>query len=254
MPKKPYTKAFLSLCQSVTAKRPKTVITHILRHGQITTEDLKNLYGYNHPPRAARDVKEHGIPIERVTVTGSDGRKIAAYRFGDPSALTVRRYGGRTGLSKQIKEALIAKYGCRCFIYLEEMPEASLQIDHRVPFEVGGESEAMSPEEFMLLSGSANRAKSWSCEHCENWTRVKQRDICLSCYWAYPDNHTHMAMRQLRRVDLLWQGEETKQFEQLKADAAEAGLAIPDFVKEVLRRALISGDGQSANAKRISPA
>jgi len=63
-----------------------------------------------------------------------------------------------------------------------------------------------------------------------------------------------MAMRQLRRVDLLWQGEETKQFEQLKADAAEAGLAIPDFVKEVLRRALISGDGQSANAKRISPA
>jgi hypothetical protein len=50
----------------VTAKRPKTVIGHILKHGQITTEELKNLYGYNHPPRAARDVKEHGIPIERV--------------------------------------------------------------------------------------------------------------------------------------------------------------------------------------------
>ena len=240
MPKKDYPKEFLDLCQSVTAKRPKTVITHILKHGQITTEELKNLYGYNHPPRAARDVKEHGIPIERITVVGTDGRKIAAYRFGDTTNLKVRRFDGRTGLSKQIKDALIAKYGCRCFIYLEEMPEAALQIDHRVPFEVAGESEAMSPEDFMLLCGSANRAKSWSCEHCENWRSQKDRKVCLTCYWAYPENHTHVAMKQLRRVDLLWQGDETEQYERLKADAAEAGMAIPDFVKEVLRKAIVS--------------
>lgn len=238
MPKKNYPKEFLDLCQSVTAKRPKTVITHILKHGQITTEELKNLYGYNHPPRAARDVKEHGIPIERITVVGTDGRKIAAYRFGDTTNLKVRRFDGRTGLSKQIKDALIAKYGCRCFIYLEEMPEAALQIDHRVPFEVAGESEAMSPEDFMLLCGSANRAKSWSCEHCENWRSQKDREVCLTCYWAYPENHTHVAMKQLRRVDLLWQGNDTEQYERLKADAAEAGMAIPDFVKEVLRSVL----------------
>jgi len=208
------------------------------RARQITTEELKNLYGYNHPPRAARDVKEHGIPIERVTVTGGDGRKIAAYRFGNTANLKVRRFDGRTGLSKQIKEALIAKYGCRCFIYLEEMPEAALQIDHRAPFEVAGESVTMSPNEFMLLCGSANRAKSWSCEHCGNWTKLKKRQVCLSCYWAYPENHSHIAMQQLRRVDLLWQGDETKQYERLKADAAEAGLAIPDFVKDVLRKTL----------------
>ena len=239
MPKQPkYPEAFLALCRSVTAKRPKTVIEHILKHGQITTEELKNRYGYNHPPRAARDVKEHGVPIERVTVTGSDGRKIAANRFGDPAAVKVRRFDGRTGLSKQIKDALIAKYGCRCFIYLEEMPEAALQIDHRVPFEVSGESETMAPEEFMLLCGSANRAKSWSCEHCENWRNLKQREICLSCYWAYPEKYTHVAMQQLRRVDLIWQGADTAQYERLKADAATAGMEIPDFVKEVLRKAL----------------
>ncbi len=239
MPRKPkYPEAFLALCRSVTAKRPKTVIEHILKHGQITTEELKNFYGYNHPPRAARDVKEHGIPIERVTVTGSDGRRIAAYRFGDPAVVKMRRFGGRTGLSKQIKDALIAKYGCRCFIYLEDMPEASLQIDHRVPFVVGGQSEAMAPEDFMLLCGSANRAKSWSCEHCENWRNFKQREICLNCYWAYPESHTHVAMQQLRRVDLIWQGAETVQYERLKADAASAGMEIPDFVKDVLRKAL----------------
>ena len=31
-------KEFLELLNSVTAKRPKTVIDHILKHGQITTE------------------------------------------------------------------------------------------------------------------------------------------------------------------------------------------------------------------------
>jgi len=109
-----YPKEFLDLCRSVTAKRARTVIDHILKHGQISTEELKNKYGYNHPPRAARDVKEHGIPLLRVTVVGSDGRKIAAYRFADPSNVKFRRLTGRTGLSKQVKQALIQKYGCRC--------------------------------------------------------------------------------------------------------------------------------------------
>lgn len=102
-----YPKEFLELCRSVTAKRPRTVIDHILKHGHISTEELKNIYGYNHPPRAARDVKEHGIPLERFTVVGSDGRKIAAYRFTNTEKIRFRRFGGRTGLSKQIKEKLI---------------------------------------------------------------------------------------------------------------------------------------------------
>lgn len=241
MPKGHYPEEFLALCRSVKAKRPRTVITHILKHGRITTEELKNLYGYNHPPRAARDVKEHGIPIERITVTGGDGRRIAAYRFGSPSSLKVRRLDGRTALSKQIKRALVEQHGCRCFIYLEEMPEAGLQIDHRVPFEVAGESETASPDQFMLLCASANRAKSWSCEHCDNWTKHKKRDVCEGCYWAYPENHTHVAMHPIRRVDLLWQGDETGQYERLKADAAEAGLAVPAFVKDVLRKVLADG-------------
>jgi hypothetical protein len=236
-----YPKAFIELCRSVTAKRPRTVIDHILKHGQISTEELKNKYGYNHPPRAARDVKEHGIPLDRVTVVGSDGRKIAAYKFADPRKIKFRRVTGRTGLSKQIKQALIQKYGCKCFIYLEEMPEAELQIDHRVPYEVAGDTTGdVSPDDFMLLCGSANRAKSWSCEHCENWRNLKKRDICLSCYWAYPDSYTHIAMRQIRRLDLLWQADEVKRFERLKRDAHDARKSIPQYVKEIIERALKS--------------
>jgi len=116
-----YPAEFLDLCRSVTDKRPRTVIDHLLKYGHITTEELKNQYGYNHPPRAARDVREHGIPLETFRVVGSDGRKIAAYRFADPTKRKFQRFAGRTGLSKKIKEQLIAKYGCRCFISLEEI-------------------------------------------------------------------------------------------------------------------------------------
>ena len=51
-----YPNAFIELCKSITDKRPKTLIDHILTHGHITTEELKSIYGYNHPPRVARDV------------------------------------------------------------------------------------------------------------------------------------------------------------------------------------------------------
>lgn len=236
--KQKYPKEFLELCASVTAKRPKTVIDHILKYNHITTEELKNKYGYDHPPRAARDVRELGIQLETFRVASASGRKIAAYRFADPMKKQLRRFSGRTGLSKKIKEQLIEKYSCRCFIYLEKMDAGDLQIDHRVPYEVAGDSDELKTEDFMLLCGSANRAKSWSCEHCENWKSIKDRNICLSCYWAFPEKYTHVAMRQIRRVDLIWQGDDVVQYERLKSDAAELGLEIPQFVKDVLAKAL----------------
>ncbi len=79
MRKQAYPPEFLKLLKSVEAKRPKIVIDHILKHGRITTEELKDLYGYHHPPRAIRDVRERGIPIATFFVTGADGKRIAAY-------------------------------------------------------------------------------------------------------------------------------------------------------------------------------
>jgi len=228
-------KDFIALCHSVTAKRPKTVIDHILKYGFITTEELKETYGYNHPPRAVRDVREHSIPIETFRVTDSDGRSIAAYRFGDVTERRFTKLSGRTGLSKKIRKALIEKYGSKCFIYLEEIDKRELQIDHRIPYEVGGDGQSseLNPEDFMLLSGSANRAKSWSCEH---WNNIKNRAICLTCYWAYPENYTHVAMRQLRRIDLVWQGDEIDIYEKLKAKAHSLEKEVPLLVKEIIEQ------------------
>jgi hypothetical protein len=224
-------------CKSIQAKRPKTVIKHILKYGHITTEELKNLYGYNHPSRAARDVREQGIPLETFKVNGSDGRKIAAYKFGDPDK--IRNLYGRTALTKNLKKLLIDKYGSKCSIYLERFPENELQIDHRIPYEVAGEpSKRESVNEYMLISPSTNRAKSWSCEHCTNWTTLKQKSICSSCYWAFPENYQHVAMRQIRRIDLLWQGKETQCYDKLQKKARQACQDIPSFVKMILDKSI----------------
>jgi hypothetical protein len=228
--------AFVKLCKAVSAKRPKTVIDHILKHGFITTQDLKDTYGYNHPPRAVRDVKEHGIPIEMFRVEGNDGRKIAAYRFGDPKKARFGKQLGRTAFTKELKAKLVADQGARCAIYLEIFPEVDLQIDHRIPFEVLGDVPAskQKPEDYMLLCGSANRAKSWSCEHCVNWLELKKPEICRGCYWAYPDNYTHVAMRPVRRTDIMWTGAEVETYERLKKRTVELQKNIPGYVKEIV--------------------
>jgi hypothetical protein len=140
---------------------------------------------------------------------------------------------GRTGLSKQIKDELIKRHGCKCFIYLEEIDKRELQIDHRVPFEIDGEPK-LEPENFMLLCGSANRAKSWSCEHCENWNHIKDKSICLSCYWAYPENYVHTAMRQIRRIDLMWEGEDIEMYERLEQRAVSLGQEISELIKDII--------------------
>lgn len=99
-------KEFLDYLNTIKAKRPKTVIEHILKHGFITSEELKDTYGYNHPTRAVRDVREQGIPIITYRVEGSDGRKIAAYKFGNPSDINISKHKGRIAFTKELKQEL----------------------------------------------------------------------------------------------------------------------------------------------------
>jgi hypothetical protein len=231
---------FVKLCKKVAAKRPKTVIDHILKHGFITTEDLKDKYGYSHPPRAVRDVKENGIPIEMFRVEGGDGRKIAAYRFGDPTKARFGKLIGRTAFTKELKKALVDKDGLRCAFYLENFDERDLQIDHRIPFEGAGNSAHTkhAPNDYMLLCGSANRAKSWSCEHCANWLEQKDATICRNCYWAYPEDYTHIAMRAARRMDIMWTGAEVEMYERLKKKTEALQQEMPAYVKKIIEKNL----------------
>lgn len=230
-------KPILDACLKITAKRPKTVVDHILKHGSITTEELKEIYSYDHPPRAIRDVREHGIPIETFKVQSTaTGRRIAAYRIDTENTVKKGRIGGRTAFSKSFKDRLVKKYESKNATTYEELDPRYLQIDHRIPYEISGnDADLEDLDAFMLLDASAQRAKSWSCEHCQNFLNHQDPEICKSCFWAYPEDYSHVAMKEERRVWLVWNGCEVEDYTKLKKTAADQGISIQELIKSNIK-------------------
>ncbi len=144
---------FLQKLKSVTSKRARIVIDHILAHGSITTEELEKTYGYSHPPRAARDVREQGIPLETFRVKSSDGRTIAAYKFGKVEDIREGSLGGRKVFSKKLKDDLYNDDGRKCAVCAGEFEKRYLQIDHRIPYEIAGDADHLNRDnrDYMLL-------------------------------------------------------------------------------------------------------
>ena len=231
-------KADLRKLNSIKDKRPSIVIKHIIKHGFITTEELANDYGYEHAPRAARDVRERGVNLVTYRVKSSDGRNIAAYKFGEPVFIDnkVSKVAGRSALSSALKKALVDKYGAVCFVYLQPMEERLLQVDHRIPYEIGGEQEDKI-DCYMLLSPSANRAKSWTCEHCPNWVK-KDVTFCSSCFWTHPENYTHIAGKEERQIIITFTDNEIEDYNKLISlvghEQAESIIKklISDYIKK----------------------
>lgn len=231
-------KADLKRLESITGKRSAVVIRHIIEHGFITTEDLVNNYGYEHAPRAVRDVRERGVNIITYRVRSSNGRYIAAYKFGKPVFLdnAVSKVAGRTALSAALKKALVEKYGAVCFVYLRPIEERLLQVDHRIPYEIGGDNKA-DIDSYMLLSPSANRAKSWTCEHCVNWTK-KEVEFCGSCFWAHPENYSHIAGREERQIIITFTDNEIEDYNRLieLVGHEQAESTIKDLISNYIKK------------------
>jgi hypothetical protein len=236
-------KAARQTLAAVTGKRARIVVEHILKHGSITTDDLKTKYGYDHPPRAIKDVSDQGIPLVKTIVHKNDGKRMARYRFGDLNDITAGRVGGRANFPKAFKKALVAEYGNRCCLCNAAFEPRYLQIDHRVPYTVAGDRAAASRDvkDYMLVCGSCNRAKSWSCEHCPNGLAAKDSKVCLTCYWASPLKYQHVATQDIRRLDLVWMGDEVSDYDAAKSKAGPGEQAMPQFVKDAVRRAVRGG-------------
>lgn len=230
----------LEIAEQVSAKRPKTVIDHLINHGSITTEELHDLYGYDHPPRAIRDVRETGIPIETFRIISSrTGRSIAAYRFGNPEDIRQGRHLGRRAFPADFKDKLIEEYGQRDHITGQPVPARQLQIDHRVPYEVAGETATeLEVSDFMLLDASMQRTKAFTCSECPNMLNTKDPEVCASCYWAYPEDYIHVATTPIRRADITWQGEEIDDHDEIVTRSLESGVSVSTFIKSAIRRLL----------------
>lgn len=165
---------------------------------------------------------------------------IAAYRFDSPDKIIRGRIGGRQVFSKRFREELVELYGARDAITGERYAARYLQIDHRVPYEIAGDPhpETPQPAEYMLLTASSQRAKSWSCEHCPNWQEDRSEDMCRSCFWAFPDNYSHVAGEEIRRVDIEWRGTEVRVFDKIRKRALVDDMTVAAVIKRLLERLL----------------
>lgn len=163
---------------------------------------------------------------------------MGAYTFDDVSKIKRGRIGGRKAFSKKFKQELIEVYGSKDAFTGEPLDERYLQIDHRIPYEVIGDTNGnapLDPKEFMLLDASSNRAKSWSCEHCDNLVKKHNPDICRRCFWASPEDYDHIAETQSRRAMVVWTGEETQHFDRLKSEADTLSIEVTALIKRKLR-------------------
>lgn len=228
---------FLEILNNVTNKRAKFVIDTILEKGFCSTEDIKNA-GYEHPPRAARDVRELGIPLVTGKTKDSTGKNIASYSFGSWEEAKrknqLAKSGGRNQITLNLKRALLKRYGAKCHLYGERYDERLLQPDHRIPYEIGGDPEnMMDTDYFMLLCPSANRDKSWACEHCSNW-ETKDISKCRTCYYAFPEKYTHIACEEERRVTLILKGKDIDLYNELEIIGKKEGMSNQEVVKRLL--------------------
>jgi hypothetical protein len=211
----------------VTNKRARLVLDTIAEKGTITTAELQKL-GYEHAPRAARDVRELGFTLVTTMVKNAKGKRMAEYSL----ALNVETgKTGRVQLPKKERDSIVEAVGGKCQLC---GATHDLQVDHRVPYQVAGESLKGSANPYMVLDGTCNRRKSWICEHCPNLMKYKRVNTCKSCYWANPKQHTHVAMEELRRVDLVFSGEETKAFDEFRKRCQQQEESVLDRLKEVV--------------------
>lgn len=231
---------YVAKLKAVEAKRAHNVIMYLLEHGTVTNAELEKL-GYTHGPRAIRDVRELNFPIRTMRKT-VNGKSVAVYAFDtppDPESNMLSKELGRTALSNELRDKLIAKYGAKCFITLVSVPKSELQVDHRIPYEIGGEPSHDDLTKFMLLTASSNRRKSWACENCSNWTN-RDPKICATCFWAYPEHYTHVADTDERVLMLAFTGSEAEAYDRMDEQFGEH---LPDLAKKAIIHELdLKGD------------
>ena len=219
------------------SKRGQIVVHKILENGSVTTPELEEL-GYNHPPRAIRDVREAGIPL--ITTTISDGsRRFGKYTFGKSEDIKEHMLGGRVTFPKSFKKKLLEIQGNRCAICDQQFDDKYLQIDHRVPYEYNGDSKKLDIQDYMLLCAECNKKKDRATKTGCSKTCFKTHDLSIirSCFWASPENYTHICMQPIRRLDITWLGkQDTIFYDNLRKKAVSQNISLQELVKNILSK------------------
>lgn len=211
------------------SKRARAALDVMLQEGAVTTRTLSEVYKLDHPPRAIRDLKDAGALVGSRRVSDG-GRTISEYFLEDMMGETG---APRNPTKKTDKERIIAEFENHCAVC--GIVSSRLQLDHRVPFAIAGDPANWSSDTGMPLCSSDNRAKSWACEHCVNWT-VKDPAMCAGCMWCRPEDYDHIAGIPQRRLVVTATTEADVELVKAVEDRAERdGLTPSETVLRALR-------------------
>ncbi|MFE0705131.1 HNH endonuclease [Streptomyces sp. NPDC058872] len=227
-----YSPAFLAWAAEVrTSKRAQKALEFLLDKGSVTTGDLQAV-GYDHPPRAIRDLKDAGFTIESMMVN-VDGKRMSQYTLIDSMSAD---FAQRKPIPLAFRKQLFEEHGYRCAVCGGVFITRMLQADHRIPFHVGGDPDIFETMDFMPLCGSDNRGKSMSCETCANW-EVRDPSTCKTCYWHDPTNYKHVATAEERRLAITARGDDVPVIDALMSEAASSGKSAAELALQRLRDA-----------------
>lgn len=225
-------------------KRAKALAELLIEKGKVSTKEIREMLNEEHPPSAARDLKDLGIPI-KMTWGSSNGRRYGIYEFDNPDLLENNILRGRQYFPKSLKSNLIKRDGERCNISNINFKSQYLQIDHRIPYRLAGENGLPKdhPEDFQLLSAASQKQKSKICEgECQNFKSVKNPEICKDCYWAYPEDYNHIATQQIRVLNVGFLDKDVELFERIKSASLQSGLSMDQLIIDLIKQNFTASD------------
>ena len=82
----------------------------------------------------------------------------------------------------------------------------------------------------------ANAPSPGRASSVANWLTGHDASVCRSCFWAYPEEYTHIAGEQVRRIDIEWRGDEVAIFDRLRVRAEREDTTVAELLKRVATR------------------
>lgn len=221
--------------------REKAAVDAIKNKGFFVKFDLEEV-GLN-PDQGARtikDLQERGIPIMHMTRVKVPQSKnpVARYTYGDPKDIKPDWSHGRRMTPVGLKNRLIRANGAHCAYCGCELSPAQLQIDHKLPVKYFGElseTERNNLDNYQLLCAGCNRLKARAIDEGCAQTCYKTDDmkVIKSCYWYDPVYCTHVCMKPIKPVRLIWEGsKEQEELNKLTVLANKQGKSVQEVIKQ----------------------
>ena len=64
----------------------------------------------------------------------------------------------------------------------------------------------------------------------------RDQATCERCFWAFPQDYDHIALQEIRRTDITWQGADVAVHDALELIAKREGITVADLLRNQARQ------------------